>query len=76
MTTVTKLFTSNRTQAVGLPKDVAFPDTVQNVRVFRRGRRRIVVPTDAVRDDFFDARADPDLPAERDQPGLQAREPL
>ena len=51
----TKLFQSNRSQAVRLPKDVAFPDGVKEVTVLRDGKRRIIVPASAVWDDFFDA---------------------
>jgi antitoxin VapB len=68
----TNLFQSNRTQAVRLPKDVAFPDGVKSVTVLRDGNRRVIVPSDAVWDDFFD------LPGidlgGRDQPAAQTRE--
>jgi antitoxin VapB len=67
----TVLFRSNRSQAVRLPKDVAFPETVSAVTIVREGRSRVIVPADAVWDDFFDAPGI-DL-GERDQPGLQAR---
>ncbi len=70
--TKTTLFQSNRSQAVRLPKDVAFPEGVRSVRVLRDGRRRVIVPSDAVWDDFFDAPGI-DL-GERDQPALQDRE--
>jgi antitoxin VapB len=52
--TKTKLFQSNRSQALRLPKDVAFPATVRDVAIFRDGARRVVVPANAVWDDFFD----------------------
>jgi antitoxin VapB len=51
----TKLFQSNRSQAVRLPKDVAFPDSVKEVTVLRDGKRRVIVPASAVWDDFFDS---------------------
>jgi antitoxin VapB len=70
--TRTTLFQSNRSQAVRLPKDVAFPDGVKSVTVLRDGKRRVIVPSDAVWDDFFDAPGI-DL-GERDQPSLQDRE--
>lgn len=70
--TRTKLFQSNRSQAVRLPKDVAFPETVSAVTIVREGRSRVIVPADAVWDDFFDAPGI-DL-GERDQPAPQARE--
>lgn len=72
--TRTTLFQSNRSQAVRLPKDVAFPDSVRAVAVLRDGKRRVIVPADAIWDDFFDA-AGVDL-GERDQPAAQAREPF
>jgi antitoxin VapB len=51
----TTIFQSNRSQAVRLPKEVAFPDGVREVRILRDGKRRVIVPADAVWDDFFDA---------------------
>jgi antitoxin VapB len=57
---------------VRLPKDVAFPDGVRAVTILRDGKRRVIVPTDAVWDDFFDAPG-VDL-GERRQPGTQVRE--
>jgi antitoxin VapB len=75
MSAVTRVFTSNRTQAVRLPKDVAFPATVRDVRVFRSGQKRVLVPANAVWDDFFD-QPGTDFPADRDQPAPQDREPL
>ncbi|MDB5474810.1 MAG: hypothetical protein JWP49_321 [Phenylobacterium sp.] len=72
--TRTNLFKSNRSQAVRLPKDVAFPEDVHSVVVLREGRGRVIVPADAVWDDFFEAPGI-DLP-ERDQPSAQTREDL
>jgi|ERR1700678_110325 antitoxin VapB len=51
--TRTKLFRSNRSQAVRLPKGLAFPDSVKEVRIVREGQRRVIVPSSAVWDDFF-----------------------
>lgn len=70
--TKTTLFRSNRTQAVRLPKDVAFPDGVKSVTVLREGNRRVIVPSDAVWDDFFSSTG-VDLGV-RDQPDAQVRE--
>ena len=70
----TKLFQSNRSQAVRLAKDVAFPDEVEEVAVIKEGARRIIVPSGSVWDDFFDARG-VDFP-DRDQPKTQHREDL
>jgi antitoxin VapB len=70
--TKTTLFLSNRSQAVRLSKDVAFPEGVRAVTVLREGKRRVIVPADAVWDDFFDAPS-VDL-GEREQPLMQVRE--
>ena len=70
--TSTTLFQTNRSQAVRLPKDVAFPPGVREVCILRDGARRIIVPADSVWDDFFDAPGI-DL-GERDQPATQIRE--
>lgn len=70
----TTLFQNNRTQAVRLPKDVAFPPGVREVAILRDGPRRVIVPADALWDDFFDAPS-VDL-GEREQPPHQEREAL
>jgi antitoxin VapB len=72
--TKTSLFRSNRSQAVRLSKDVAFPESVRDVVVLREGQRRVIVPANAAWDDFFDAPG-VDL-GERDQPVAQVREAL
>ena len=70
--TRTTVFHSNRSQAVRLPKDVAFPKDVKEVAVLRDGKRRVIVPANAVWDDFFDA---PGIElAAREQPPVQERE--
>jgi antitoxin VapB len=68
----TSLFKSNRSQAVRLPKDVAFPEGVKEVEIFVDGKKRVIVPAGAGWDDFFDAPG-VDLP-EREQPGADKRE--
>jgi antitoxin VapB len=72
--TRTSLFQSNRSQAVRLPKDVAFPEGVREVAILRDGARRVIVPANAVWDDFF-ATPGIDLP-DRDQPLTEQRESL
>jgi len=72
--TRTTLFRSNRSQAVRLPKDVAFPEGVKEVVILRDGPRRVIVPADATWDDFFDS---PGIDiGERDQPPPQERDKL
>ena len=68
----TTLFLSNRSQAVRLPKAVAFSDGVREVTILRDGVRRIITPVDAAWDDFF-AASGVDI-ADRDQPAMQERE--
>ena len=70
----TKLFRSNRSQAVRLPKEVAFPEGVKDVTIIREGARRVIVPANAVWDDFFDAPGI-DLPP-RQEPPAQERDAL
>jgi antitoxin VapB len=68
----TTVFQTNGSQAVRLPKDVAFPAEVREVMILRDGPRRIIVPKDSVWDDFFDS---PGIDiGERDQPPTQVRE--
>jgi len=70
--TRTTVFQTNRSQAVRLPKDVAFPAEVREVTILRDGARRVIVPADSVWDDFFDA---PGIDiGERQQPPVQTRE--
>lgn len=72
--TRTTLFQSNRSQAVRLPKDVAFPPDVREVAILRDGARRVIVPATALWDDFFAA---PGIDfGKRAQPEHQAREPF
>jgi antitoxin VapB len=68
----TTLFQSNRSQAVRLSKDVAFPEGTKEVTVLRDGKRRVIVPSNASWDDFFDAPG-VDL-GPRDQPTAQSRD--
>ena len=72
--TRTTLFQLNRSQAVRLGKDVAFPDGVRDVTILRDGKRRVIVPANALWDDFFDAPG-ADL-GERVQPSGQERDAL
>ncbi len=73
--TEARLFRSNRSQAVRLPKEVAFPEDVEAVRIIREGNRRILVPADTTWDDFFDEPGCADFP-DRVQSAAQEREPL
>jgi antitoxin VapB len=72
--TRTELVRSNRSQAARLPKNLGFPGSVKKVSIVREGQRRVIVPANAVWDDFFFSPG-VDLPV-RDQPAIQNREPL
>lgn len=74
MSARTSLFLSNRSQAVRLPKAVAFGAEVREVVILADGPRRIIAPADAAWDDFFDAPGT-DL-GPRDQPAMQVRDSL
>jgi antitoxin VapB len=70
--TRTTVFQTNRSQAVRLSKEVAFPPNVREVTILRDGPRRIIVPADGLWDDFFES---PGIDiGERNQPPLQDRE--
>ena len=76
--TSTKLFRSNRSQAVRLPKDVALPPHVSEVRIVKQGSARLIVPVEDVWSSFFDAPVPEDARdflAERDG-GLRPRDPF
>ena len=63
----------NGLQAVCLPTEVAFPEAVKSVSVMHDGKCLLIVPADAVWDDFFEA---PGIPLDdRAQPALQDKQP-
>ncbi len=72
------MFTNNRTQAVRLPAETRFPDTVKKVAVRVVGVERIVAPINATWDSFFRAGPVPtdDFMVERASQEQAAREPL
>ena len=74
----TKLFVTNRTQAVRLPKELAFPPEVTEVEIIRQGSGVLIVPKGKSWDDYFDrgTRASDDFMVERIQPPAEEREPL
>jgi antitoxin VapB len=63
-----RVFTSNRSQAVRIPKELAFPDDVKDVYVIRRGKRLEIIPVDSLWDDFFDRPPCPDFMEPEDLP--------
>ena len=76
--TSSTVFTSNRSQAVRLPKGVAFPDDVHQVDILIIGRSRMIVPRGRRWDDLFlsGPRVSEDFLAERRQPTAEEREQL
>jgi len=67
------VFKLNRSQAVRLPKAVAFPDDVTEVVIRRVGDSLVISPPKRYWRDFFDHEPNPDFP-ERDQPPVQERD--
>lgn len=53
MTTST-VFTNNRTQAVRLPAEARFPESIKKVDVRVVGQERIIAPAEAAWDSFFE----------------------
>lgn len=47
------VFTNNRTQAVRLPAEMRFPDSVKKVEVRVAGQERIIAPAESAWDSFF-----------------------
>jgi antitoxin VapB len=76
--TSSTVFTTNRSQAVRLPKAVAFPDDVHEVDILKIGRSRVIVPKGKRWDDLFQSgpRASEDFMTQREQPPAEEREQL
>jgi len=76
--TRTTLFKSNRSQAVRLPKGVAFPEGVHEVEIIKVGISRIIIPIGKRWDTFFcdGPQVSDDFMAERVDPPPQERESL
>jgi antitoxin VapB len=72
------VFTSNRSQAVRLPKAVAFPDDVHQVDILKIGHSRVIVPKGKRWDDWFlnGPHVSDDFMIDREQPEAEEREPL
>ena len=71
------VFKTNRSQAVRLPKSVAFPDDVKKVDVVVLGSARLLVPAGEAWTSWFDSPGvSEDVMAEREQPANQERPSL
>ncbi|MDN3526600.1 type II toxin-antitoxin system VapB family antitoxin [Halomonas sabkhae] len=69
------VFQSNRTQAVRLPKAVAFPDDVKHVDVVAVGQVRIITPSGCAWDAWFaEEGVTADYMTDREQPADQKRD--
>jgi len=69
----TTVFLNNKTQAVRIPKELAFPDTVKKVLVSKEGNSLILTPLDDYWEQFLALPAIDDFP-DREQPDCQERE--
>jgi antitoxin VapB len=76
--TKSTVFTTNRSQAVRLPKAVAFPEGIREVEILKVGNTRIITPVGKSWEDFFKSgpRTSEDFMRERNQPPLEKRKPL
>lgn len=76
--TSSTVFTTNRSQAVRLPKAVAFPGDVHQVDILKIGRSRVIVPVGKRWDDLFGngPRVSEDFLSDREQPAAEEREPF
>ena len=71
----TKIFKSNQSQAVRLPKAVAFPTGVKEVEIVVIGDSRVITPKNKSWDSWFDSpTASDDFMRDREQPEVQPRE--
>ena len=77
MATTTKIFKSNQTQAVRLPKAVAFPEEVRDVVITAVGSTRVIAPADQSWDAWFDGdKVSDDFMRDSKKPTMQERESL
>ena len=78
MSTTTKVFLSNKSQAVRLPKAVAFPSEVSEVSITVVGATRVIAPIEQSWDAWFDAdgmdKVSEGFMDDREQPEVQTRE--
>lgn len=73
----TKIFKSNKSQAVRLPKAVSMPEEIKEVDVIAVGNQRIISPAGTAWDAWFDGESvTADYLDTREQPVAQERESL
>ncbi|GAB3863667.1 toxin-antitoxin system antitoxin VapB [Nocardioides maradonensis] len=73
MSVITRLFLSNRTQAVRLPKPVAFDPSVSEVEIDVVGEARIIRPAGSKVDTFWSSELRITDDFAREQPDPQER---
>lgn len=78
MVAKSKLFKSNRSQAVRIPKAVAFPEGVEEVEIVRSGDSRIITPIGKSWADYFENGpfVTDDFMIDREDWDFEEREPL
>ena len=76
--TSSTVFMSNRSQAVRLPKPVAFPEDVHQVEILKIGHSRVIVPQGKRWDDLFlhGPRLSEDFMVEHHPLAAEEREPF
>lgn len=75
--TEASVFKSNRSQTIRLPKQMALPEDVRKVEIYRSGHALVIVPAGRRWDDFFDAApVSDDFMSERTQLAVQERNAL
>lgn len=74
MTKHAAIFKSNRSQAVRIPKDFAFPEGMDKVVIRKVGKSLILTPVDALWDDYFAQPPCPDFPERSPQGAYEERE--
>lgn len=73
----TKIFKSNRSQAVRLPMEVAFPESVKDVEITAIGNKRMIMPAGQSWEEWFAAPGvSSDFMTQRQQPEDQLRDSL
>jgi len=71
----TKVFKSNQSQAVRLPKPVALPENIREVDIVAIGNTRVITPAGKSWDEWFDGPGvSEDFMVKREQPEDQERE--
>ena len=70
-----RVFTNNKSQAVRIPKDMAFPEEVKKVDIIQMGQARLVAPAGSSWDSWFEGEGvTDDFMSERDEPVDQHRD--